>query len=228
MVAPVSSNPAAALTATTDAATGNKPLDKEAFLKLLVAQIAHQDPLQPMQGTEFVTQLSQFSIVEQAIAQSSHLDVLSTQLRGIANNDAVALVGKGVLLRSGGITFDGVHSVSTSLTLPQPSVTTKATIVDARGKTVRTLDLGPKTSGALPITWDGKTDEGGTAPPGAYRVVVEAHDAAGKPIATSNDMKGTVTKVTFDKGYPELLLDTGATGPISDLVEVQGGSPAQR
>ena len=55
-------------------AAGQKPMNKEAFLKLLVAQISHQDPLKPMEGTEFVTQLSQFAMVEQAISQSTQLD----------------------------------------------------------------------------------------------------------------------------------------------------------
>lgn len=207
------------------ASNAQKPMDREAFLKLLVAQISHQDPTQPMEGTEFVAQLSQFAVVEQAIAQSTRLENVSLQLRGIANNDAAAMVGKSVLLRSGGLTFDGQHSVSSSVNLKEATTATKARIVDATGTTVRTLDLGPRPAGALPVSWDGKTDAGGTAPVGNYRVVVDAHDAAGKPVATSSDMRGVVTRVSFDKGYPELLLDTGATGPISDLVEVQQAPP---
>src|SRR6266540_670742 len=85
--------------ATTSATLRQSPLDREAFLKLLVAQISHQDPLKPMEGTEFVAQLSQFAAVEQAIAQTQRLDALSAQLNGIANNDAVALVGKAVSIR---------------------------------------------------------------------------------------------------------------------------------
>ena len=53
------------------------PLDKDAFLKLLVAQLQHQDPLKPMEGTEFVTQLAQFTAVEQGAAQTAKLDLIS-------------------------------------------------------------------------------------------------------------------------------------------------------
>ena len=74
-------------------------LDKDAFLKLLVAQLSHQDPLKPTEGTEFIAQLSQFAMVEQAIAQSSKLEVLSTRVRGLSNNEATGLVGKTVTVR---------------------------------------------------------------------------------------------------------------------------------
>lgn len=77
-------------------ATGGTALDKEAFLKLLVAQISNQDPMKPMEGTEFVTQLSQMSAVEQAIAQTKSLETLSAQMSGVSNAQTMDLVGKTV------------------------------------------------------------------------------------------------------------------------------------
>ncbi len=55
------------------AAATKSSLDKDAFLKLLVAQLSHQDPLKPMEGTEFITQLAQFTSVEQAVTQTEKL-----------------------------------------------------------------------------------------------------------------------------------------------------------
>ncbi len=118
-------------------------LDKDAFLKLLVAQLSNQDPLQPTEGTEFVAQLSQFAMVEQSIAQSAKLDTLSAQMTGLASNEAAGLVGKDVTM----------HDTST---------------------------------------------EG------------------------AKDVSGKVMRVSFDKGYPELQLDSGFTAPISVLVSVGG------
>ncbi len=202
----------------------SKPLDREAFLKLLIAQIKNQDPMKPMEGTEFVSQLSQFAMVEQAIAQSSHLENVSTQLGGIANNDATALVGKKVTVRGSAMAFDGITSTTSAVTIEDPAAKVKAEIVDADGNVVRTLELGGHAAGALPITWDGRDANGQMAPKGNYTMRVTATGSDGKAVKTTQDVVGTVTKITFDKGYPELTLSNGATCPISDLVGVESES----
>lgn len=208
-------------TATTTATpAGNKPLDREAFLKLLVAQIAHQDPLSPMQGTEFVSQLSQFAMVEQSIAQSAHLETVQTQLHGISNEQASTLVGKTVTMRSRALAFDGTLAATTGVTLGSDAAKTKVEIVDENDRVVRTLDMGSRAKGPLAITWDGKSDDGTVQPKGNYKVKVTATDAAGKPVTSTQDSTGVVTKVSYEKGYPELTLDNGATGAIADLVSV--------
>ena len=202
------------------ASSGSKGLDKEAFLKLLVAQIANQDPLKPMEGTEFVTQLSQFAAVEQAIAQSTQLGNMSAQLGGIANNNATELVGKEVTVRGKTMAFDGVTSSTSAVTLDAAATKMTAQIIDSSGKTVRTLDLGQHAAGAVPITWDGKDSNGVPAAKGTYTLRVSASAADGTAVSSIQDVKGIVAKITFDKGYPELTLDNGATCPISDLVGV--------
>lgn len=218
------STPATSATSATGsltAAAGQKPMDREAFLKLLVAQISHQDPLKPMEGTEFVTQLSQFAMVEQAISQSTQLTNVSTQLGGIANNDATALAGKRVTMRGKTMAFDGITATTSAVTLDAPAAKVTADVLDSNGKTVRTIDLGAHQAGALPITWDGKDISGQSAPPGNYSLRVSATTANGVAVHTTQDVSGVVKKISFDRGYPELTLDNGATGPISDLVNVE-------
>lgn len=74
------------MAAATAALTGNNNLANEGtFLKLLVAQLQNQDPLQPQDGTQFVTQLAQFSGLEQNLAMRSDLDAIKTQVVGSAN-----------------------------------------------------------------------------------------------------------------------------------------------
>jgi len=202
-------------------AAGQKPMEREAFLKLLVAQISHQDPLKPMEGTEFVTQLSQFAMIEQAISQSTQLGNVSTQLGGIANNDATALAGKRVTMRGKTMAFDGITATTSAVTLDAPAAKVTADVLDSSGKTVRTIELGAKPAGALPILWDGKDASGQSLPQGNYSLRVTATKTDGTAVHTTQDVRGIVTKISFDKGYPELTLDNGATGPISDLVGVE-------
>jgi flagellar basal-body rod modification protein FlgD len=209
---------------TTSSASGSSgasgTMDKEAFLKLLVAQISHQDPLKPMEGTEFVSQLAQFSQVEQALEQSRRLELLSAQMSGLANNAATDLVGKTVTLRGKSVAFDGVTATGSSVTLGGAAETVTVTVRDANGKAVRTLELGAKPAGAVAVTWDGKDAAGQPAPAGTYTLDVQAKTKDGSSVSVSQDVKGVVTGVFFDKGYPEIVLDSGVRAPISDLVGV--------
>jgi len=211
-----------AASTTTSAAADSTGLDKDAFLKLLVAQMSHQDPTAPTEGTEYVTQLSQFAMVEQSVAQSTKLDTLSTQMGGIANNEATNLVGKTVNVRGHGIAWDGTNATGASVTLAGAATNVTVQIQDSNGKTVRTLQEGGRPGGAMAIAWDGHDDAGTSLPAGTYNAKVTATAADGSAVNASQDVTGKVTGVSFDKGYPELSLDSGATAPISDLVSVGG------
>ncbi|MFP6686349.1 MAG: flagellar hook assembly protein FlgD, partial [Polyangiaceae bacterium] len=202
-------------------ATNGGAVDKEAFLKLLVAQLQHQDPLSPMEGTEFISQLAEFSNVEQAIAQNKKMDLISMQLTGIASNEAIGLIGKEVTIRGDKIAFDGSQPTGFNTRLSKSANEVTVTIRDDRGNAVRTMELGPQKGGTLKVPWDGTDDNGMPALPGTYSVEISARDASGSPVQTSQDVKGTVVGITFDKGYPEVILDSGARAPISDLISVQ-------
>lgn len=204
--------------------SGDNALGKDAFLKLLVAQLSHQDPLKPMDGAQMITQLAQFSALEQAVAQSERLDLLSAQLTGISNSEATDLVGKSVTVRGKQFAFDGVAPTALGVTLGGPATSCTATIRDAQGKVVRTIDLGARPAGAVNVAWDGKDDKGQTLPAGSYTCDVTAKTADGSAVAVSQDVTGTVVSVSFEKGYPELILDSGAKAPVSDLVSVGGAA----
>ncbi len=200
-------------------------LDKQAFLKLLVAQLSHQDPLKPMEGTEFVTQLAQFTSVEQQIIQSQKLDMLSTQMSGLAGNEAASLVGKRVTIQGKSeVNFDGNLATSQSFTLKGAAESVKVDIKDANGNTVRTIDMKSQAAGPVGVVWDGKSDSGAKMPAGKYTMDVHATDKSGANVDTAQQVSGTVVKVTFEKGYPEVVLDSGVTAPLSDLISVGNDS----
>jgi flagellar basal-body rod modification protein FlgD len=216
---PTGQTPGAATTA-----KDKNALDKDAFLKLLTAQLSHQDPLQPTEGAEFMAQLSQFAMVEQSIAQSTKLDLISTQMTGLSSNEAANLVGKTITVRGTGIAFDGIAATGASVNLDAPAAKVTVRIQDGNGNTVRTLEMGARQAGGIAISWDGKDDAGQPVKKGNYSLKVDATTPDGKTINTSQDVTGTVMKVTFDKGYPEIQLDSGVTAPVSDLVSV--GTPS--
>jgi flagellar basal-body rod modification protein FlgD len=215
---------AAASAAASTATTGATPtVNEQEFLQLLVAQLQHQDPTQPMQGTDFVTQLAQFSLVEQSVNQSQQLGTVSTQLSGIGNNEASQLVGQTVTIGGNTVTSNGTSASPTNVTLGGSAADVKATITDSNGNLIRTLDLGPQSAGPLSIQWDGNNSSGQSAPQGTYTINVTATTSSGAAVPVSQSVSGVVTNISFAQGATMVTLASGAQAPISQLVSV--GAP---
>ncbi len=204
-------------------ALGNdQGLDKNAFLKLLVAQMKNQDPLKPMDNTEFVAQLAQFSNLEQVMGINTRLDTLTAQGQGLQNTQVAGLVGKTVSVNGSSVSIDGSGAAAPfGFTLAAPSAQTTVTITDSTGKVVRTMDNGSHAAGLVQGAWDGKNDAGTTQLAGTYSVTVAAKSSSGAPIPVTQNGTGVVQAVSFATGSPELLLDNGLTAPLSDLLDVQ-------
>ncbi len=200
---------------------GTKPMDRTAFLKLLVEQLKNQDPLKPQDNTAFVAQLAQFSSLEQSMGINDRLDMLAAQNAGMANANAVGLVGSQATVRGNLVTVDGTGAgVPVAFSLSAKSNVTTVTIRDQNGNAVRTLDIGPRDAGLAKIQWDGRNEAGIIQPAGTYMIGVQAENEVGTPISVSQETTGTITQVAFDKGYPVLTLDNGIAVPVSDLLKV--------
>src|SRR5260221_2991045 len=136
---PVSSNSAAQQALSQ--LSNNQGLDKNAFLKLLVAQMKNQDPLKPMDNTEFVAQLAQFSNLEQVMGINQRLDTLTAQGQGLQNTEIAGLVGRTVTVNGKTVGLDGSGgAASFRFTLRAASDQTTITFTDSSGKAVRTMD----------------------------------------------------------------------------------------
>jgi flagellar basal-body rod modification protein FlgD len=200
---------------------GTAPMDRTAFLKLLVEQLKNQDPLKPQDNTAFVAQLAQFSSLEQSMGINDRLDMLAAQNAGMANANAVGLVGSQATVRGNLVTIDGTGAgVPVAFSLSAKTATTTVTIRDQNGNTVRTLEIGPREAGLAKIQWDGRNEAGIIQPAGTYQIGVAAENDVGTPISVSQETTGTITQVAFDKGYPVLTLDNGIAVPVSDLLKV--------
>jgi flagellar hook assembly protein FlgD len=85
----------------TTAEKNTSTLDQEAFLTLLVAQMQNQDPLNPMDGTEYTSQLAQFSALEQQITTNATLSEISAKLDESSDYPLLDFIGKEIVFSSG-------------------------------------------------------------------------------------------------------------------------------
>ena len=174
MTAPISPVVAGATTSTPISAAAGGQLGKNEFLKLLVAQMTHQDPLNPMNGQEMATQLAQFSSVEQLMNLGSKLDAQSAAyeaMLGVVNNSAaVGLIGRTALVLSDVVAAGPNGSTRADVVVPASGGRGTLRVLDANGTTLRTVDLGRLAPGEREIDLEDALDN---LPAGPYRIAVD-------------------------------------------------------
>ena len=165
-------------------------LGKDDFLKLFLAQLRNQDPMNPMKGTEVATQLAQFSSVEQLSNINTNLtkslDMSSLLSQSISNALSATLVGKEVKATGDSFMFNGSTEVRLGYTLPSKAENVEVTIVDANGTPVRTFKDPGIEKGDTTFTWDGKNDDGQALSQGKYTFKVNATDKDGNTLSSSS------------------------------------------
>ncbi len=169
------------------------------FLKLLTTQMQNQDPLSPMDTTQYTQQLVQYSQVEQSMSQTATLkDILSTL--GTQNlTQASSLIGRAVEVDSPVAGLTDTMSAQWSWTTPRDATKIVATIKDASGKTVDTRTLEVKGNTGT-LAWDGLTSDGKEMPPGKYSLSIEATDSSGTKLDNMVHSIGVVTDVELSNG----------------------------
>ena len=213
-------------TTATSSATGKSTLGKDDFLKLLIVQLRNQDPLDPMKGTEFATQLAQFSSVEQLSNINTNLtdSITANQLmtQSIGNSLAATMIGKDIKASASSFTLTGSNNVNIGYTLGTNAATVDVKVFDSAGTLVRTIKGVNTSKGDGSVTWDGKYDNGSQAAAGTYSVTVDAADDAGTAVTATSYMTGTVSGVRFTANGTVFVVD-GVEVPLSQILEVLNG-----
>jgi flagellar basal-body rod modification protein FlgD len=190
----------------TAAKSPDQALGRDAFMKLLVAQLRNQDPLEPLDSREFVTQLSQLTSVEQLVTIGERMQNLELSNMAMANTQSAGLVGKQVQARGDQLVLGAEGPLQSTIHLPNAAASSRVTIRDGAGQVVRTLELGKLNAGANTFTWDGITDAGARAPAGIYKLEFSAENQGGHPIAVNTEVSGVVTRISYEQGFPELVI----------------------
>lgn len=190
--------------------------DFQQFLTLLTTQLQNQDPLSPMDSTEFTNQLVQFSQVEQQINSNAKLDnLVALQLSSISSV-ALGYVGMDISYISSDMNYDGETPIDITYALASEAVTSKVNIYNEEGQLVYSADA-PKNTGMNSFTWNGIQTNGEPVPEGTYTVKIDAVDKAGKAIENSTVVTGHVDGIETQNGVVYVLVGERAV-PISSIV----------
>lgn len=208
----------AAAAATSSGAVSKLNADFDMFLKLLTTQMQNQDPLDPMDTSEYTQQLVQYSQVEQSIEQTTTLKSILASLGTQNLTQASSLLGKLVEADSAtaGLTAEVPAQWSWEADRGVASLT--ATITDAKGRVVDTRTVEANgASGAL--QWDGLTATGKQMDPGSYTVALVAKDASGTQVPVTAHAVGVVSDVQLENGNVTLSVN-GEKVSTSALVRI--------
>jgi flagellar basal-body rod modification protein FlgD len=204
-------------------ATGTKDSAKELndrFLKLLVAQMKNQDPLNPLDNAQVTSQMAQINTVTGINGLNDTVKQLLNQFGAMESLQASQLTGRNVLVTGNELKMDAEGTAAIGgVELPAAADNVKVEIRDASGNVMRTLTLGKTEGGITRFSWDGKTDAGEQVAAGNYSFTAKAAYGAteieGAPLVARK-----VEAVTRSSGSTQLVLVGGARVAYGDVKEI--------
>ncbi len=201
-------------------ATAKNSLDKDSFLKLLVAQLKNQDPTSDssQDPNQMVQQMTSFSSLEQAQQTNTLLQGLQTQNLGLFQAQAASMVGKTVEVDGTGFNLQS-GKASMNIYLNSPANVT-FTVKDASGKVVATIPRGEVAAGKSVVGWDGKDLNGNQLPDGAYSVSVTATGPNGTAVPFQTSLIMKVDSVAFSSGGTISLTSGTSTFLMSKILGI--------
>jgi len=199
----------------TTATTNANTLGQAEFLKLMTTQMTHQDPTKPMQNGEFLTQMAQFGTVSGIQDLQQSFKNFSASISSVqALQAASSLVGKTVSTLSDRGLLEAGGRIKGTVDLPASSSSVNVKILDpVTGAVIATRSLGAQSAGSVPFVWDGMDSKGKLAPPGVYKIQVEA-SIGGTNTVLQPEIQARVESVSMN-GNNGLQIKLAGLGTIS-------------
>jgi flagellar basal-body rod modification protein FlgD len=192
------------------------------FLRLITTQMQAQNPLQPSDPTQFLSQLEQMSEVSSMQSMQSSLSGLQTSLQSTQMANGTALIGQTVLVPTNAATLDtSGGTISGALQTPSGATTMTVTIKDAGGALINTINVKvPSQGGLANFTWNGTNTAGTAVPAGQYKITATAGNGS-ENISLNPLIQTKVQSVTVDSSTQGLDVNTeNGTVPLSSIVSL--------
>ena len=222
---------ATSTTGTGSTATGTSAQNlSDTFLKLLVAQMNNQDPLNPVDNSQITSQMAQISTVTGISSLNSTVSQMVSQLQQGQAMQSASLSGHVVLVPGSSLALAANSSSSSSATptmsayggfsLPQAADSVSVTVKDSTGATVRTMNMGSLGVGVQDFSWDGTSDSGAKAAAGNYSYSVTASAAGQKVSAATYSAEQVVGVAPQSDGSLQFLLSNGSQVGFSSIAQI--------
>lgn len=190
-----------------------KSLGQQDFLRLMVAQVQNQDPMQPQANGEFLSQLAQFSTNDGITKMQDSLQQLATSLQSNQALQASALVGRKVLVNSDQMSLGADGDVKVAIDMPTGMNNLSAKIYSESGELLKTIPLGDPAAGFFQFNWDGKDINEQRLPAGKYKV--EVHGTyGGEERALKTMTSANVDSVSLGQNGEGLKLNVAGVGSV--------------
>jgi flagellar basal-body rod modification protein FlgD len=197
-------------------ATAGPQTDFETFLTLLTAQMRNQDPLKPLESTEFVAQLASFSTVEQQVRSNDRLDRILDALAGGSAAGIAQWIGREVRAPVAA-SFQGVP-VEVAVAAKAGADRAVLVVTNAADREVARIPLQP---GQEVATWDGRNAMGQLQANGSYRFAVESYRSDELIGSDPGGVFASVSEVRIEEGVPTLVLEGGERVAVDAITGVR-------
>ncbi|MCX8114493.1 MAG: flagellar hook assembly protein FlgD [Burkholderiaceae bacterium] len=194
---------------------GSKNASKELndrFLKLLVAQMNNQDPLNPLDNAQVTSQMAQINTVTGINNLSETVASLVAQFAQLQSLQAAQLTGRSVMVAGDGLALGADGDAQAGFELQAPADSVNVEVRDANGLLVREIALGGAQEGIQRFAWDGTTNSGARAAAGRYTFTVKA-TASGREVDATALTVRQVEGVRQNAGTVSLIL--AGLGPVA-------------
>jgi len=190
--------------APTAGGTGALSSDFETFLRMLTTQMRNQDPLNPVESSDFAVQLATFSSVEQQVQTNELLTGLGAQMATLGMGQFPGWIGLEAEVRAP-VLFTG-DPVAVETEVDPRADAAELVVTDVQGNEVMRAPLPPESG---PLLWAGRDRQGQPLPEGRYTLTVLSL-AAGQTVASHDaHMRARVAETRLDGGAVRLVLENG-------------------
>ena len=196
--------------------------DLNRFLTLLVTQLQNQDPLDPLDATEFTSQLVQFASVEQQIFQNSNLEKLLNLQETNQISQMVDFIGKRVEYFGQELSLEKGNA-EFSYVMPSSVVDANVNISNSAGQNVF-FAKGDTTAGKHTVIWDGVDKNGNQQSDGKYSVLVSGTDPQGNLVTIEHMMVGSVSGAGVEESQVKLFIGEDIIIDQETIISVRKGT----